>query len=36
MRKQNQAAIFQDKFTFWHIKLNLYIWKTNFTSHKRY
>ena len=25
---------FQNKFTFWYIRLNIYIWKTKFSSHK--
>ena len=27
---------FQNKFTLWHIRLNIYIWKTKFTSNKQY
>ena len=30
------TAIFQNKFTLCHIKLNVYIWKTAFTSCKQY
>ena len=26
---------FQNKFTLWHIRLNIYIWKTKFTSNKQ-
>ena len=26
---------FQNKFTFWHIRLNIYKWKTKFTSNKQ-
>ena len=29
-------SIFQNKFTFWHIRLSIYIWKTKFSSHKKY
>ena len=31
-----QTAILQNKFTLWHIRLNIYIWKTKFSSHKQY
>ena len=27
---------FQNKFTLWHIRINIYIWKTTFSSHKHY
>ena len=27
---------FQNKFTIWHITLNIHIWKTNFSFHKHY
>ena len=29
-------CFFQNKFTLWHIRLNIYIWKTQFSSHKHY
>ena len=38
-RKHNQhfkLLFFKNKFTLWHIRLNIYIWKINFTSHKQY
>ena len=31
-----ETANFQNKFTLWHIELNVYIWKTKFTSHKQH
>ena len=30
------TTIFQNRFTLWHIRLNIYIWKTKFSSHKQY
>ena len=33
---QDSKLIFQNKFTLWHIRLNIYIWKTKFSSHKHY
>ena len=30
------TAIFQNKFTLWHIKISIYIQKTKFTSRKQY
>ena len=32
---QFKTAIFQNKFTLWHIRLSIYIWKTKFTSYKQ-
>ena len=32
----SRTAIFQDKFTLWHIRLNIYKWKTKFSSNKQY
>ena len=29
-------AIFENKFTLWHIRLNIYILKTKFSSHNQY
>ena len=29
-------VIFQNIFTLWHITINIYIWKTKFSSHKHY
>ena len=31
-----QRAIFQNEFTFWCLKLNIYIQKTKFTSQKQH
>ena len=31
-----QTAVSQNKFTLWHIKLNVYRWKNEFASHKQY
>ena len=28
--------LFQNIFTLWHILINIYIWKTNFTSYNQY
>ena len=30
------TVIFQNKFTLWHIRPHIYIWKTKFTSYKQY
>ena len=35
-RPRFETVIFQNKFTSWHIRLNIYIWKTKFSSHKHY
>ena len=38
-RKHNQDSkliFFQNKFTLWHVRLNIYIWKTKFSSDKHY
>ena len=37
-RRHNQQSKlhFQNKFTLQHIRLNIYIWKTKFTSYKQY
>ena len=29
------AAVFRNKFTLWHVRLNIYIWKIKFSSHKQ-
>ena len=31
-----ETFIFQNKFTLWHIRLNIYIWKIKFTFYKQY
>ena len=31
-----ETAIFLNKFTFCHVKLNMYIWKNKVTSHKHH
>ena len=36
-QKHNQQfQLFQYKFILWYVKLNVYIWKTKFTSQKQY
>ena len=31
-----QTGIFLNEFSLWHIRLNIYLWKTKFSSHKEY
>ena len=31
-----ETAVFQNKFTLWYIRINVYKWKTKITSYKQY
>ena len=35
-RPTDQTVIFQNKFTLWYVRLNIFIRKTKFSSHKQY